>query len=258
MARIRYLKPEFFEDEHLAELPFETRLFFAGLWNFADKAGRLEDRPARLKVKIFPYDKVDIDKCLELLSKPKNGTGRPFIQRYEAQGERYIQIVAWDKHQKPHHTEQPSVIPPAPPLNTTEKIKIKIKGMGSVVQGTTELSNGATTVVSLCTLIINDLNEVLNSSYKNNSKTNINLIQAKINEGFTLEDFKTVHRKMAKAWGMDNKMRQFLRPITLYGTKFESYLNRPEDIRELTQAQQSNLKQLQDFRKEIANDKPSI
>jgi len=35
---------------------------------------------------------------------------------------------------------------------------------------------------------------------------------------------------MAQAWGADNKMRQYLRPQTLYGTKFESYLNRPKDL----------------------------
>ena len=139
MARIRYLKPDFFKDEDLAELPFETRLFFAGLWNFADKAGRLEDRPLRLKAEIFPYDKVDVDKCLDLLSKPKNGSGKPFLQRYKVGQERFIQITGWDKHQRPHHTEQDSHIPPAPLME---------KGMEKEREHdrSTELRNGVTTV----------------------------------------------------------------------------------------------------------------
>ncbi|HCL00410.1 MAG TPA: hypothetical protein DHW42_09955, partial [Candidatus Marinimicrobia bacterium] len=106
MSRIRYLKPDFFKDEDLALLPFEVRLFFAGLWNFADKAGRLENRPRRLKIEIFPYDNVDVEKCIKTLSKPKNGSNKPFIQEYEVDDCQYIQIINWEKHQKPHHTEK--------------------------------------------------------------------------------------------------------------------------------------------------------
>ena len=141
MARIRYLKPDFFKDEDLATLPYEVRLFFAGLWNFADKAGRLEDRPLRLKAEIFPYDNVDIEKCLVLLSKPKNGSGKPFIQRYEVDRDKYIQIVNWEKHQKPHHTEQDSRFPPAPPME-----KGMEKGMEKQDEASSGLRNGVATV----------------------------------------------------------------------------------------------------------------
>lgn len=117
MPRIRYLKPEFFSDEDLAEIPFQTRLAYAGLWCFADKEGRLEDRPKYLKAMIFPYDNVDMEKQLQLLSKPKVNNGTPFIIRYASEGHNFIEIVSWHKHQKPHHTEKESVFPPAPPLN---------------------------------------------------------------------------------------------------------------------------------------------
>ena len=123
MARIRYLKPEFFSDEDLAELPYQARLAFAGLWCYADKAGRLEDRPKFLKAMIFPYDNIDMEKQLSLLAQGKHGNGScPFIHRYEDEGVSYIQILTWEKHQKPHHTEAESKIPPGPPLI--------IKGMG--------------------------------------------------------------------------------------------------------------------------------
>ena len=225
MARIRYLKPEFFEDEDLAKFPYEIRLFFAGLWNFADKAGRLEDRPERLKVKIFPYDKVDAEKCLQELSKVKNGSRRPFIQRYEAEGERYIQIVCWNKHQKPHHTEASSKIPPAPPLNTTITEKGTIKGMGSVLQTSAPTNNVSLTVNSTLKEIIDDLNAILKTTYKYSTAKTNELIQARLHDGHTLDDFKVVHRKMVQEWGADEKMAKYLRPITLYSNKFESYLN---------------------------------
>ena len=118
-------------------------MFFQGLWCSADKAGRLEDRPKKLKVQIMPYDNVDAEKILSLLAKQKNGSNRQFIIRYEVDNEKYIQIVNWDKHQKPHHTEKDSIIPPYnPPLKTKIKIKIKIKQNTA----SSELDNGVLTV----------------------------------------------------------------------------------------------------------------
>ena len=116
MPRIRYLKPDFFKDEDLAKLPYETRLLYAGLWGLADRAGRLEDRSERLKVEIFPYDNVDAEKGLEQLAQKKPSSGQPFINRYSINGQKYIQIINWSKHQKPHHTERESIIPPDPSM----------------------------------------------------------------------------------------------------------------------------------------------
>lgn len=79
--------------------------------------------------------------------------------------------------------------------------------------------------------IVNDLNNILNTKYMSGSRKTRDLIRVRMKEGYSLDDFKIVHRKMAKKWGPDNKMRQFLRPITLYSPKFESYLNMPEDIK---------------------------
>jgi len=142
MPRIRYLKPDFFKDDDLAELPYETRIFYAGLWCFADREGRLENRLMRLKVEIFPYDKVDIAKCLQQLSSPKKSSGKPFIQIYSNNGQQFIQIINWERHQKPHHTEKSSIIPPAPPLME----KGMEKGMGNEHEASKGIENGEITV----------------------------------------------------------------------------------------------------------------
>ena len=141
MARIRYLKPEFFTDEDLADIPFQTRLTFAGLWCYADREGRLEDRPKYLKAMIFPYDNVDMEKQLQTLAQPKHGNGNPFIIRYEIESKRFIEILSWEYHQKPHHTEVESKIPPAPPLRE-DKDKDKEKCPSDKL----ELSNVSKTV----------------------------------------------------------------------------------------------------------------
>lgn len=56
MARIRTIKPEFWDDEKLADLPYGCRLLFIGIWNFADDAGVIRANEKFIKSKIFPYD----------------------------------------------------------------------------------------------------------------------------------------------------------------------------------------------------------
>lgn len=56
MARIRTIKPEFWEDEDIGKLPIPCRLFFIGCWNFADDYGVIKANAALLKSQIFPYD----------------------------------------------------------------------------------------------------------------------------------------------------------------------------------------------------------
>jgi len=105
MARTRIIKPGFFKNEELAECSAFARLLFAGLWTLADREGRLEDRPKRIKADIFPYDNLDCDALLNELSEKK------FLVRYKSEGQYYIQIVNFVKHQQPHHKEIQSVIP---------------------------------------------------------------------------------------------------------------------------------------------------
>ena len=108
MARARNIKPGFFKNELLAEMPPETRLLFMGLWCLADREGRFEDRPKKIKMELFPCDSFSIEDSLALLA--KDG----FLLRYEVDGKRYAQVVNFTKHQMPHHKEVPSDIP-APP-----------------------------------------------------------------------------------------------------------------------------------------------
>ena len=72
----------------------------------------------------------------------------------------------------------------------------------------------------------------LGTSYKDNTKKTREHINARFAEGFTLDDFKTVIDKKCVEWANDDKMAKFLRPETLFGTKFESYLNAPVAKRE--------------------------
>ena len=78
--------------------------------------------------------------------------------------------------------------------------------------------------VNSISLIITHLNDTLGTSYKTSSKKTLDLINARLNDGFTLEDFKRVHIIKSAEWN-GSEMQKYLRPSTLYGTKFEQYLN---------------------------------
>jgi len=105
MARARNIKPGFFRNADLVELPVETRMLFIGLWTLADREGRLADRPKQIRMEIYPADSFDVDTMLQSL----HDTG--FILRYEVNGIRYIQVNNFHKHQNPHHRELPSTCP---------------------------------------------------------------------------------------------------------------------------------------------------
>lgn len=105
MARARNIKPGFFKNEELAELSPLTRLLFAGLWTLADREGRLEDRPKRIRAEILPYDDGSVDEMLNELHRAG------FILRYSSGDKRLIQIENFSKHQNPHCKEPDSTIP---------------------------------------------------------------------------------------------------------------------------------------------------
>ena len=97
MARIRTIKPMFWTDESLVKLPFEYRLLFIGLWNFADDDGFIENKPLQIKLQIFPADDVDVAagiralvkaQCLESVTLDMDGKRR-----------KVLRIKGWKNHQ---------------------------------------------------------------------------------------------------------------------------------------------------------------
>lgn len=118
MARARNIKPGFFSNEDLAECSFAARLCFAGLWTLADREGRLEDRPKRIKGELFRFDSIEVEPLLAELE------ARGFVVRYRIGGDSFIQITQFKKHQTPHYSEKPSVIKP-PPLRPHDAKKFQ-------------------------------------------------------------------------------------------------------------------------------------
>lgn len=79
--------------------------------------------------------------------------------------------------------------------------------------------------------IIDYLNAKLGTKYKASNRKTLALIKARMSEGFTVEDFKTVIDKKTLEWAQEANMCQYLRPVTLFSNKFESYLNQPSQAK---------------------------
>jgi hypothetical protein len=93
VARIRTIKPEFWTDGDILKLSRDARLFYIGLWNFADDNGVLEYDIITIKARIFPVDRIDINRLLTELSK----IGKVFT--YEVAEKKYLLVKNLTNHQ---------------------------------------------------------------------------------------------------------------------------------------------------------------
>jgi hypothetical protein len=95
MPRIRSIKPEFWTDGAIIALPYEARLFYIGMWNFACDRGHLSDDPLGLKLKILPADIVDGAVLLDALV----SAGR--VERVALpDGRGFLSIPRFNDHQR--------------------------------------------------------------------------------------------------------------------------------------------------------------
>ena len=133
-----------------------------------------------------------------------------------------------DATEKQTETKSVSEDEPNPKLSKSKKVKVKekedIEGMFCSAEQPQDASGSDTTPYDE---VVAYLNEVCGTHYRPGSRSTRAHIHARFADGYTLDDFKTVIDKKAAEWLGDQKMAVFLRPDTLFGTKFESYLNAP-------------------------------
>jgi uncharacterized phage protein (TIGR02220 family) len=255
MARARNLKPSFFTNDVLAEINPLGRLLFQGLWCLADRLGRLEDRPKKIKAELLPYDECNVDSLLNDLH------SHGFILRYEVDGTRFIQVLAFSKHQNPHIKEAASNIP-APvepgalpvqneestrkaeelpeqarlipdslnPLPDSLNPKEPLSGEPDVADSETESETedgelGAEVEESNdVQAILAHLNLRAGTRYRMVA-SNARLIRGRLAEGATVDEIKAVIDAKVKEWKGDRQWAKYLRPDTLFNaTKFAQYV----------------------------------
>lgn len=109
MPRARNIKPGFFESEDPAKVGYPQRLLWIALWTLADREGRLEYRPARIKKYAFGFDPATVEEVSQWVH-DLHGAG--LIVLYLVGSVEVIQCVHFAKHQKPHRNDPPSEFPP--------------------------------------------------------------------------------------------------------------------------------------------------
>lgn len=124
MARMRYVKPEFWTDSRMVQLSIPARLLYIGTWNFAlCDQGHLEDDALRLKMQVFPADNVDVAALLgELMA-----AGR--IVRVTDGGSTWLQVRTLPVHQK----TDPRWKPRCPACNASANLSETQESLGGAL-----------------------------------------------------------------------------------------------------------------------------
>jgi uncharacterized phage protein (TIGR02220 family) len=229
MAKGRMINKEICESDSFATLnDSRAQLLCCLLTPWWDDHGKMIGEPEWIKGnivrKLRQFTLKEISRCLGIIDKKLD------VQWWQDEkGNKWLYWPKFNNHQTISQDKLTKDKLPSPkiPKNPQENPITSISRSISIREDKEE-------VKGLAADIINDLNLILGTSYKPSSLKTQQLIKERLNEDFTLEDFKVVHRKMLRAWGTDEKMVKFLRPITLYGPKFESYLNQKTITTKLT------------------------
>lgn len=259
--RQRVIKPGFFKNEVLGALAPLTRILFQGLWCCADRAGRLEDRPARIKAEVLPYDSCDTDTMLNDLQHAG------LIMRYVSGGMPLIWIIGFSRHQHLHRLEPESELPPYEVdaeksgknrffpdpcggkrsdtliVDPDPDLAVEVGGAGgaepefevshqhepdgTVVRTIARAPTGEPpgwTVCADCAAILQDLNDRTCRMFPGGGQAGTWLHNAHLRYG--AQKVMAVVRQKVEEWAGDPKFHRLLRPLTLFKPElFDNYVN---------------------------------
>ena len=153
---------------------------------------------------------------------------------------RIIRVNNYDKYQQFQSSDEPDVISISDSTDNTN-IEVTNDRQTGDKQVTNDRQTGDKQVTTdninnnknnnnknnnyYITQIVEYLNKCAGTSFSSDTGDTASLITARLGEGYTLSDFRRVIDKKCAEWLGDNRMRAFLRPSTLFGSKFENYLN---------------------------------
>ena len=228
MADVKWIKlnADIFEDDKMCILETcEQGIAYELIWiKILCLAGKCNQNGYLMLGNGFPYDTKTIAKIFRLDLKLVEGALNKFIELGMMECTDAYMVSNWLLHQNEKGLEDLREQSRARQKKYRENQKKKASNVTSDVTDnvTPSKSNSNSDTYKE---IIDYLNEALGSKYQHTTGKTQRCIKARLNEGFTVDDFKVVIDTMAGKWLKDNKMRDYLRPETLFGTKFESYLN---------------------------------
>lgn len=142
-----------------------------------------------------------------------------------------ITVINWQKYQNDRH----AIATKSPSRSPSDRHQIATSNKANN-------SNNINIYPGLTDKIIDYLNQKAGTSYKSKTKSTISKINARLNEGYVLSEFEAVIDHKCSEWKYDDRFFKFLRPETLFGNKFESYL-------QVAKSQPAEKKLSDDFKK---------
>jgi predicted phage replisome organizer/uncharacterized phage protein (TIGR02220 family) len=151
------------------------------------------------------------------------------LEMIEFENEGFIKVSKWSKHQNieglDRIREQTRLRVAKHRENQKLLTECNVKSNVTVTQrNAIDIEEDKDIDIKIYSPVIEYLNSKCNTKYRTTAKKTKDLINARTNEGFTLEEFKKVIDNKSAEW-LGTEFEKFLRPETLFGTKFESYLN---------------------------------
>ena len=220
MATGRLLQKRISNSKKMARLSCDgARLLYSWLLSHLDSNGNFYADPVMINNLVFTRlgkSVKDIEKWLDELEKLN------CIIRYKVDDEVYLNYPDFFEKQpniRPDR-EGKSDIPNVSPDNI-----LKQSGSNPDLLHLNRIEENRIEE-NICSSVISLLNEKAGSDFKQKSKGSIRHITARVNEGHTLEEFRLVIEDRVKEWGDNPKMSEYLRPETLFGTKFDGYLQK--------------------------------
>lgn len=241
----RIIKESICTSDTIAELSWFEQALFIRLIVLADDFGCYDGRTAIIKGFGFPLATVTEKQIADGLSKLATAG---IVDLYTVGGKPYLQLKSWSKHQRIRDSKHK--FPTPEDSDDSQQFAASCGELPQVaascglnpIQSESKSESESTCIgasapdvrTSQIAEIVDYLNEKAGTKYRASSKTTKKHINARLSEGFTVQDFKTVIDKKCRDWLHNPEkpgMEEYLRPETLFGAKFEGYLNAPERSR---------------------------
>jgi len=252
-ARIRTVKPEFYNDGKLGRLGHTTRDFFRSSWTFCCDQGHHPLDPDELSIKVYPYDnEMDGKKVAGMIHDLV--TARRYVL-YEAGGSHYLYIPTWLRHQKINrptecnHPEpsQSNIITDTKDIKAALDKSLVVKPVASTPRPAKIQPRNEHKDRESAQRILEYLNDKCGRGFSVTSETNTGLVTYHLAKGYTEEDFCLVVDVKKAEFLKKKGMKDYLRPSTLFGKEnFPIYVEQARETGERPTAADEAARLLED------------
>ncbi|MBQ8524380.1 MAG: conserved phage C-terminal domain-containing protein [Clostridia bacterium] len=219
----RIIKESVKQSHQIDRLSWFEEVVFYRMIVTADDYGCLDGRIVFLKSILFPTRENVTKKAIE--DAVSNLVSAGLLRSYYVDGRPYLFFPTWAKHQRIRNKYRKYPEPPETDATASScQMSASCLSESNTIQS--ESNTNKNPNAGAYVAIISYLNEKAGTAYKHTSKATQSHINARLGEGYTVNDFCTVIDKKCEEW-RGTEFEKFLRPETLFGSKFDGYLNAP-------------------------------